>query len=160
MDLFFVIPVAVLVLTLAAISVVDARTQIIPDVFVIIGAVAGIFFVAGGNIALRDAALGVIAGAAPLFLLDRLTLLVLKKDGFGFGDVKLMAMAGLFLGWRLMLPAFLFAFVSGAIAAIFLLATGKAQRGGYIAFGPFLCAGTLFALWFGENFLAWYFAFV
>jgi leader peptidase (prepilin peptidase)/N-methyltransferase len=113
-----------------------------------------------GNITWYNALLGVVAGAAPLLIIDRLTLLILKKDGFGYGDVKLMAMVGLFIGWRLMLPAFLFAFFTGAIFAVYLMITGKAKRGAYMAFGPFLCIGSLFALWFGYAVMELYFDFM
>jgi len=164
-----VVPLSVFAFVLLAISFIDADTQEIPDGLVIIGAVAGLVFVAGGQFfpvqfsvapSWYDALLGVIAGAAPLLIIDRLTLLILKKDGFGYGDVKLMAMVGLFIGWRLMLPAFLFAFFAGAVFAVYLMATGKAKRGAYMAFGPFLCVGTLLAFWFGAAVLDWYFAFL
>jgi len=152
------VPLAILAFALVAIAFIDAATMEIPNGLVITVAVAGIFYVSLGNISPADALLGALAGAVPLFLTNRLTLLVLKKDGFGFGDVKLMAAAGLFIGWRLMLPAFFFALVTGAAVAVFLLATGRAKRGGYMAFAPFLCLGVIFSLWFGEKFLAWYFA--
>jgi leader peptidase (prepilin peptidase)/N-methyltransferase len=150
------VPLAVLAFVLLAITFIDADTQEIPDGLVITGAIAGIGWVAMGNIPWQDERLGAIAGAAPLSILDRITLLLLKKDGFGYGDVKLMAMAGLFIGWRAMIPAFMFAFLLGAIFAVYLMATGKAKRGAYMAFGPFLCAGVLLALWFGEAVLEWY----
>jgi leader peptidase (prepilin peptidase)/N-methyltransferase len=94
-----------------------------------------------------DALLGVLAGAAPLFLIDRITLLVLKKDGFGYGDIKLMAMCGLFLGGRFTLYAFFFAFVTGGLYAAFLLFSGRAKKDSYLAFGPFLALGVMAAVW-------------
>jgi len=162
---FSVIPLGIFVFILLVISFIDADTMEIPDGLVLTGAVSGIAYVACGYFfreqfpfapEWQDALIGVVAGAAPLFILDRITLLLIKKDGFGYGDVKLMAMVGLFIGWRLMLPAYIFAFVTGAIFAVYLIATGKAKRGAYMPFGPFLCAGTLLALWFGDNLINWY----
>ncbi|MCL2576760.1 MAG: prepilin peptidase [Defluviitaleaceae bacterium] len=165
-----VLPLSVFAFVLLVISFIDADTQEIPDGLVIIGVIAGIIYVAGGHFfpelfpcppLWHNALIGVIAGAAPLLIIDRITLLVLKKDGFGYGDVKLMAMVGLFIGWRMMLPAYLFALFSATFFIIYLMITGKTKRGAYIAFGPFLCAGTLFALWFGEYVFAlydWYIA--
>ncbi|MCL2355617.1 MAG: prepilin peptidase [Defluviitaleaceae bacterium] len=151
------VPLLVFVFVLLVISFIDADTMEIPDGLVVAGAIAGIIFVFGGHFGIfpgavswLDALLGAVAGAAPLLIIDRIVILLLEKDGFGFGDVKLMAMVGLFIGWQLMLLAFSVAFISAAPFAIYLMATGK--RGGYIAFGPFLCAGSLAALWFGNYF--------
>jgi len=161
-------PLAIFMFVLLAITFIDAYTQEIPDGLVITGAVAGIVLLAGNyflphafpyemyKLTWSNALLGVVAGAAPLFIIDRLTLLLIKKDGFGYGDVKLMAMVGLFLGWKMILMSFFFAFFIGAIYAVYLMASGKAKRGTYMAFGPFLCLGVLGAFWFGENILSWY----
>ncbi|MDR0273248.1 MAG: prepilin peptidase [Clostridiales bacterium] len=163
------VPLSVFVFVLLVVSFIDADTQEIPDGLLIIGAVAGIIFIACGHFMSeifphardwKDALLGVIAGAAPLLIIDRLCLLIVKKDGFGYGDVKLMAMVGLFLGWQNVLMAFLFAFVSGAVFAVYLMVTGKAKRGSYFAFGPFLCIGTYLAFFFGKAVLDWYVAFI
>ena len=160
------IPLITFVFVLLVISFIDADTMEIPDGLVIIGAIAGITWVAFGHFlpdffpyarTWDDALLGAIAGSVPLLIIDRLTILLIKKDGFGYGDVKLMAMVGLFIGWRLMMVAFLFAFFSGAIFAVYLMVSGKAKRGAYFAFGPFLCIGTMSAFWFGEALLDWYF---
>jgi len=160
-------PLLVFAFVLLVITFIDADTMEIPDGLVIIGAVAGVFFVAGGHLGIfpgavswLDALLGVVAGAAPLLIIDRIVILLLKKDGFGFGDVKLMAMVGLFIGWEFMLLAFLFAFFSAFPFAVYLMATGKAKRGSYIPFGPFLCSGALAALWFGQAVFDWYAEFI
>ena len=154
-----IVPLLVFSFVLLVISFIDADTMEIPDGLIIIGAVAGVFFVAGGFIfpgatSWLDALLGVIAGFAPLLIIDRIVILLLKKDGFGYGDMKLMAMVGLFLGWQSMFLAFLFAFVSASPVALFLMIKGN--RGAYIPFAPFLCIGTLAALWFGQAIFDWY----
>ena len=160
------IPLSALAFVLLCVTMIDWDTQTIPDGLLIFGAIAGVIWIICGHFAAdlfpfapdwRDVLLGAMAGALPLFLLDRLTLLFLKKDGFGYGDVKLMAMVGLFLGWQMTLMALGFAVVFGAAFAIYLLASGKAKRGTYMAFGPFLCAGALAALWLGEPLLSAYF---
>lgn len=148
--LFLLFPLCIFATTLLIISFIDWDTQEIPDGLVIIGVVAGLIWVAFGSMGWLNALFGVLAGGLPLFILDKLVILLIKKDGFGYGDVKLMAMAGLFLGWQLTFVAFFFAFISGGIYATYLLATGKAERGEYMAFGPFLCVGVLVAFWAGE----------
>jgi leader peptidase (prepilin peptidase)/N-methyltransferase len=155
-----IIPLGVLAFVLLCISWIDFDIREIPDGLVIAGAVTGILWVITGIIfpeanapVWHDALLGAAAGSMPLFLIDRLTVIFAGKEGFGFGDVKLMAMAGLFLGWQLTLAALLFAVVSGGISGAVLLASKKIKRDGYMAFGPFLAAGIILSLWFGEKFI-------
>lgn len=155
------IPLCILAFLLLVISFIDWDTQEISDGLLIIGAVVGVAWVALGHFlpglfpyspTWINALLGIVAGAAPLLIIDRICLLVLKKDGFGYGDVKLMAMVGIFMGWQITLGAFFFGVIAGGVIGAILMATGKAKRGAYLAFGPFLCIGVLIALWFGEWF--------
>jgi len=149
-----VIPLFVLTFVLLTVSFIDWDTQEIPDRLLLLGVIAAFVWVRFPETHhWVEAMLGAAAGALPLLIIDRLVMLVVKRDGFGYGDVKLMAVIGLFLGWQLTLVAFFFAFVSGGIFATFLIATDRAKRGGYMAFGPFLCIGALGALWFGEVFI-------
>jgi len=149
---------------LLTVSIIDWDTQEIPDKLLIFTALIGISWVAAGHFStvfpmapgFIDAGLGILAGGLPLFIVDKLVLALFKKDGFGYGDVKLMAVCGLFLGWRLIFAAFFFAFITGGVFATVLLLTGRAKRGEYIAFGPFLCAGVLIAIWFGQVFLGFF----
>ena len=155
-----VIPLSFFAFILLCITLIDWEIQEIPDGLIIAGTAVGFLWVAAAFFApnllhsapnWHEALLGVLAGGLPLLVLDRISLWLLKKDGFGYGDVKLMAMAGLFLGWQLIFAAFFFAFITAGCYAAFLLLSGRAKRGAYIAFGPFLCAGSLFALWFGAE---------
>jgi len=144
---------------LLVVSFIDWDTREIPDGLLVIGTITGITWVGLGHFlpslfphspTWHNALFGAAAGAVPLLIIDRISILVLKKDGFGFGDIKLMAMIGLFLGWQFTLGSFFFAFVSGGAFAVYLLLRRKAGRGEYIAFGPFLCAGAIWAFWLGE----------
>ena len=145
-----VVPLWCLAFVLLCVAVVDWETMEIPDVLLALGAVAGLAWVGLplSGLSWPDALFGVAAGALPLFLLDRLVWMTAKKPAFGFGDVKLMAMAGLFIGWQGMWAAYFIAFVSGGLFGAVLLLTGRAKRGSYLAFGPFLCLGILVALLF------------
>jgi len=144
---------------LLVVSFIDWDTQEIPDGLLITGTITGVLWVALGHFLpelfphaplWHNALLGAVAGAIPLLVIDRISIWILKKDGFGYGDVKLMAMIGLFLGWQLTLGVFFFAFVSGGMFATYLLLRRKAKRGEYMAFGPFLCAGAVLVFWLGE----------
>jgi leader peptidase (prepilin peptidase)/N-methyltransferase len=158
----------VLMLMLICISFIDADTQEIPDGLVITAAIAGLVWVIAGAISAQifaagaappawyHALIGALAGALPLLIIDRVCILVLKKDGFGYGDVKLMAAVGLFLGWQLTLLAFFIAFVMAAGWALVLILRRQAGRGSYIAFGPFLCGGAVVAFFWGERIIELY----
>lgn len=75
---------------------------------------------------------------------------------FGGGDIKLMAVIGFFLGWKMSLTAFMLAVFSGGIYGIGLLLSKKKGAKEHFAFGPFLCAGTALTLFVGEWLLSWY----
>jgi len=158
-----VIPLCVLAFVMLMISFIDWDTQEIPDSILIVGAVAGMTWVIFGYFlptlflhapAWHNALLGIAAGAMPLLILDRIALLIWKKDGFGYGDVKLMAMTGIFLGWQLILLSFIFAIFICFPFAVYLMIKQRISKDkeftGYMAFGPFLCIGAMGALWFGE----------
>jgi len=161
-----VVPLCALAFTLVCVSVIDADSQTIPDGLIITGAVFGVAWVIASNFfdlgapSVTDALLGAVAGAGPLFLIDRVCLLLLKKDGFGFGDVKLMLMTGLFTGPRLAFASLVFAVVAGGLFGCALIVTGRIKKGGYFAFGPFLAAGVIAALWFGNPAIEFLFPYV
>ena len=146
------IPLWVFAFVLLTVSFIDWDTREIPDGLLIVGAIAGVAWVAlPYSLTWQNALLGVIAGAVPLLVIDKITLLLLKKDGFGYGDVKLMAMIGIFLGWQATLWAFFFAILTCFPFAIYLMARQRVTKDtsfdGYMAFGPFLCIGAVIAFW-------------
>ena len=159
------IPLSILMLILLIVSFIDWDTQEIPDRLLIVGAIIGIAWVVLGHFSpvllpyspsWQNALLGMAAGAVPLLIIDRISLLVFKKDGFGYGDVKLMAMVGIFMGWQLTLGAFPFAILLSFPFAVYFLIKQRKQANddefaGYMAFGPFLCMGVVVALWVGER---------
>lgn len=83
--------------------------------------------------------------------------LVLGQPGMGIGDVKLGAMIGAFLGWKLALLSILLSVLVGGPLAVTLLATGRKARKDPLPFGPFLALGGAVSLFWGESLLAWYF---
>ncbi|HHW42818.1 MAG TPA: prepilin peptidase [Desulfotomaculum sp.] len=137
---------------LIVLSFIDLEHYLIPDRVVI-------FALAGGaiiNLLTRDltflsALLGLAAPAAFLLLLA-----VASRGGMGGGDIKLAAVIGLFLGWPLgLLAVFLGCLLGGLVGAVLLLARVKG-RNDAIPFGPFLAAGTLVTMLWGQQILAWY----
>ncbi len=126
---------------LTVITFIDADTQEIPPVLNIILlalGIASIWILDGPDIVER--LIGVFAVSTPMFLLAVLL------NGFGGGDVKLMAAAGFLLGWKGVVAAFFIGVLGGGAYGAYLLITKKKDRKGYFAFGPFLCMGILIAL--------------
>jgi leader peptidase (prepilin peptidase)/N-methyltransferase len=100
--------------------------------------------------------IGLFAGGFPLLLIALFCSFALKKEAFGGGDVKLMAAAGLVIGWRLVITSYVIGIITGAIFGVILLATGKKKRGDEIPFGPFLSLGIAASVFFGNELINWY----
>ena len=83
--------------------------------------------------------------------------LIIGQPGMGVGDVKLGAMIGAFLGWKLVLLSILLSVLIGGPLAAALLATGRKGRKDPVPFGPFLAMGGMISLFCGNALLAWYF---
>lgn len=97
-----------------------------------------------------DYFIGFFAVSLPLFLILYFT----KGKGIGGGDVKLMAVCGLILGWKQIILAFVIACILGAIIHIMLMIFLKLGR--ELAFGPYLSMGVVIALVYGEELINWY----
>lgn len=133
-----VLPLAmmfVLISCLILISLIDYKTQIIPDGLV------GVIAVSGGLYNLlytpqdvMDMLLGGAVGFAVMLLI-----FVISSGGMGGGDVKLSAAVGLWLGVEGTLLFLLLAFIMGGIISMLLLVSGVKSKGDAIPFGPFLC---------------------
>ncbi|MEZ5301500.1 MAG: A24 family peptidase [Verrucomicrobiales bacterium] len=78
----------------------------------------------------------------------------------GFGDVKFMALVGAFLGWKAVLFTVLAASVLGAAVALASRVTGREEWGSKIPFGPWLALGATIWIFYGPEFLDWYFGLI
>jgi prepilin signal peptidase PulO-like enzyme (type II secretory pathway) len=82
--------------------------------------------------------------------------LVLKKEGMGGGDIKLMAFYGALFGWKIALMSIVFASFIGAFSGIAMLAIRKLRSDHKIPFGPFLALGIWVAVLWGDKILTMY----
>ena len=135
---------------LLAVSVIDARTMEIPPALNLCILVLG-----GIRLALdyQNWLLYTIgfAGVSGFILL---LIVVSGGRAIGGGDMKLMAVCGLFLGWKLIIVAFVFGCIIGSAVHLCRMAAKKAGR--ELAFGPYLAAGIYISMLWGEEFLSWY----
>ena len=107
-------------------------------------------------VSLHDAVIGAAVGYMSLFSVFWLFKLLTGKEGMGFGDFKLFALFGAWIGWQLLPVLILMASVVGALVGISLILFSSNKRGQAIPFGPYLAiAGWITILW-GEGIWQWY----
>jgi leader peptidase (prepilin peptidase)/N-methyltransferase len=104
----------------------------------------------------RSSIIGAIAGYVSLWSVYHLFRLLTGKEGMGYGDFKLFAALGAWLGWKMLLPIILIAAAVGAVVGIAILALRGQNRSTPIAFGPFLATSGWLMLMFGQQLLASY----
>jgi leader peptidase (prepilin peptidase)/N-methyltransferase len=90
-----------------------------------------------------------VAGYLSLWSVYWLFKLTTGKEGMGFGDFKLLAALGAWLGWQAILPIVLFASVLGAVVGIGMKLTGALREGRFVPFGPFLAGGGVVVMLLG-----------
>ena len=134
---------AVIIFALMLVFSIDFRYQLIPDECHIIIGVCGIINIFFNLSSWWTYLVGAVIGGLIFYLLGLLALLIFKKEGMGFGDVKLMAALGLFFGMKSILVIALVSFIFGAIIGGILLIAKKKDGGSYIPFGPFIVIGAI-----------------
>ena len=106
---------------------------------------------------LKSAVLGAVFGYLSLWGVYHVFRLATGKEGMGFGDFKLFAALGAWLGWQMLLPVILLSAASGAILGILLIVLRRQERGVPIPFGPYLAvAGWLVMMWPHELVSPWW----
>ncbi|HSM39824.1 MAG TPA: A24 family peptidase [Afifellaceae bacterium] len=146
----------VLTLALVPVTMIDADTQLIPDSIVLplmwLGLALSLFHpLAGADtlfIAPQDAIVGAIAGYLSLWSVYQLFKLVTGKEGMGYGDFKLLAALGAWLGWQALPMIILMSAIVGALVGLTLMALNRHERSVPMPFGPYLAAaGWITMLW-------------
>lgn len=135
---------------------IDLEHMIIFNRFTVILAVCGLVAAGLNTDRWYDHLIGAAAGAVVFFAIYYGAILVLKREGLGFGDVKLAAAAGLLLGWQKLLLAMLIASVAGSVILLILRHARKDEQEKEYPFAPFIVVGMLFALFFGDPVINWY----
>lgn len=145
---------------LLGLAVMDAETLLLPDSFTLPGIALGILYSGlhgGWRNALFAAAYGL--GATVLILLIRgIYWLARRREGMGLGDAKLLALIAAWLGPRLSLLVLFLGVIAAASFGILLAVRNrrKEMRNLAIPFGSFLCAAAIYAVFYGNETLAWY----
>jgi leader peptidase (prepilin peptidase)/N-methyltransferase len=135
---------------LVVITFIDFDTMTIPNVLIIalmVPAILSFFVFPEPDLLARM--IGIVSVSLPMLLLT-----VMIPDAFGGGDIKLMAVAGFFLGWvTTLLATFIALILGGAVAFYYIL---KKRKDKHMAFGPYLCVGIYLSMHFGSMIINWY----
>jgi leader peptidase (prepilin peptidase) / N-methyltransferase len=167
---------------LLVITFVDLDHQIIPDVITLPGMVIGLLAAPLFMSALEppmafglgrllpsagtyltgfvNSLIGLLMGAAPLFIIGWLWEKLRKVEAMGGGDVKYMGMVGSFLGWKGAFLTIMLGALTGSVVGVTLIALKKHQADKVIPFGPYLAFGTLLTLFYGADIIDWYFGLI
>jgi leader peptidase (prepilin peptidase)/N-methyltransferase len=135
---------------LLAMTFIDFDTQLLPDDLTYPLLWAGLLVNLNGTfVPLRDAVIGAALGYLALWSIYWLFKLATGKEGMGYGDFKLLAALGAWLGWTALPTIILLSSVVGAIVGISLIVFARHGRGNPIPFGPYLAAAGMIAMLYG-----------
>ena len=135
----------ILMFVLFILSLVDIRTMEIPNGFIVVLAVLAVPSYWLMEIGIWSHVIGFFVISLPMLIVTYII-----KDCFGGGDIKLIAVCGFILGWKLTLFAFFVSLIVGGLTGIVLLLSKKVDRKQHIPFGPSLCIGIFVSLLFGD----------
>jgi leader peptidase (prepilin peptidase)/N-methyltransferase len=142
-----------------ALAFIDQETGYLPDSLTLPLVWIGILVnVPGTFVPLSDAVLGAVAGYLFLWLVYWAYKLATGKEGMGFGDFKMNAAAGAFLGWKMLPLVILLSSLVGLVFGVLqMLAARRRWDGGFrFHFGPYLALAGIVTLFWGHPLLRWY----
>ncbi|WP_186343148.1 prepilin peptidase [Allochromatium palmeri] len=145
---------AALLLTwsLIALAVIDLDTQLLPDSLTLpmlwLGLVLSLFGLFTDS---QTAIIGAVAGYLSLWTVFQLFRLATGKEGMGYGDFKLLALLGAWLGWLALPQIILLSALVGALVGVALILSGRHESGKPLPFGPYLAAAGWISLIWGEQ---------
>lgn len=143
--------------SLVALTFIDLDHQLLPDDITLPLLWLGLLFSLGSVfVTPTQAIIGAIAGYASLWLVFQSFRLLTGKEGMGFGDFKLFAALGAWLGWQQLPLVILLASAAGAVLGGFAIVLRGRDRAQPMPFGPFLAIAGLIAFFWGDAIVGWY----
>ena len=139
--------------------VVDLEHRILPDVITLPGIVVGLVFSVFLPPGWVSSLIGLVVGGGSLWLLGEVYFRLRHEEGMGFGDVKMLAMIGAFLGWKLMLLTLVLSSFIGSVVGVAMIVLNKGNMKYALPFGTFLAIGALVSSAVGDSIVNWYASF-
>lgn len=138
---------------------VDLEHRILPNVITLPGIVIGFLFAWVNPPGWMASLIGIVAGGLIPYAIAELYVRIRGEEGLGMGDVKMLAMIGAFLGWKLMLLTLVLASFLGTVIGLMLIAIRKGDMKSALPFGTFLTMATFISIAVGSRILDWYLRF-
>ncbi len=149
---FITFATLIFVWALIALAVIDIDTQLLPDDITLPLVWIGLLVnMKGGFTDINSAVIGAVAGYLCLWLVYWGFKLITGKEGMGYGDFKLLAAIGAWLGWSILPLVILFSSLVGTVVGVGLMIAAKLKKNIPIPFGPYLVGGALIALFWGQQ---------
>ena len=139
--------------------VIDLQHRILPNVITVTGVPIGFALSLVLPPGWRESLIGLVVGGGVLYVIGEAYYRLRGIDGLGMGDVKMLAMIGAFLGWRLTLVTLIFASFTGALVGVALVTSGRGGMKAALPFGTFLAVGAVVAAVAGDQIFNWYVSF-
>jgi leader peptidase (prepilin peptidase) / N-methyltransferase len=153
------IPRLVLSSAMIVLFAIDLEHHLLPNAITLPGIVVGFLFsifFPPGPVA---SALGILVGGGSLWLIGEAYYRYARQEGMGGGDVKMLAMVGAFLGWKLVIVTLVFSSIAGALAGLVVIASRRGDLRYALPYGTFLALAGLIASLYGDRIVAWYVGF-
>lgn len=150
------VPRLVFACAMVVLFAIDLEHQLLPNVITLPGIVVGLIASAVLPPGLVDAAIGVLIGGGVLWLIGEAYFRYSGHEGMGGGDVKMLAMIGAFLGWKLVLVTLVLSSIAGSLIGLAVIGSRKGGMKYALPYGTFLALGALVASLAGETIVNWY----
>jgi leader peptidase (prepilin peptidase) / N-methyltransferase len=142
--------------SLVALFAIDLEHHLLPDAItlpgIVVGLVASLFLPPG----IVESLMGILIGGGVLWLIGEAYFRYAGEEGMGGGDVKMLAMIGAFLGWKLVLVTLVLSSVAGSVLGLAIIAVKRGGMKYALPFGTFLALGALAASLIGAQIVTWY----
>jgi leader peptidase (prepilin peptidase)/N-methyltransferase len=143
---------------LVVLFAIDLEHHLLPNVITIPGILLGFAFSFVTELGWIESLLGILIGGGVLFGVAEAYYRIRHEEGLGMGDVKMLAMIGAFVGWKLTLMTLMLASLSGTVVGVALIVSKRGTMKYALPFGTFLALGAAAAATVGQPLLDWYVA--
>jgi leader peptidase (prepilin peptidase)/N-methyltransferase len=135
---------------------IDLEHHLLPNAITLPGILVGFAFSFVTEPGWQASLAGILLGGGVLYGIAEAYYRVRREEGLGMGDVKMLAMIGAFLGWKLALVTLMMASFSGSVVGVMLILLGRGDMKYALPFGTFLSMGAALAATAGPGLLEWY----
>jgi leader peptidase (prepilin peptidase)/N-methyltransferase len=153
------VPRLVFACAMVVLFAIDLEHQLLPNVITLPGIAVGLISSAVLPPGIVDALLGVALGGGVLWLIGEAYFRYSGHEGMGGGDIKMLAMIGAFLGWKLVLVTLVLSSVTGSLFGVVVIAIRRGGMKYALPYGTFLALGALVASLAGDRIIRWYVGF-